>query len=307
MAHAPPDFTSVLQIVLARCQGVGLERRQTMSHPTNKLESTGSLDDIGAEAFSAICAARQISPFSSRPGGLAADQAYRVPPLIKRMYEASGSNAVGRKIGFTNRTIWAQYGVYAPIWGYIFERTVYDLAALEALPLYGFAEPRIEPEIVFGLSAAPSAEMDESALSSCIQWVALGFEIVQSIFPGWKFSAADTIAANGLHGALLIGPRHPFAPQAAEWQRTLSVFEIDLSCDGQLVDHGQAGNVLDGPLLALRHLVRILAEDPLNPQLAAGEIVSTGTLTKAMPIVPGQTWSAKPAGIALDEIQIGLV
>lgn len=65
--------------------------------------------------------------------------------------------------------------------------------------------------------------------------------------------------------------------------------------------------MLDGPLLALRHLVRLLAEDPLNPPLAAGEIVSTGTLTKAMPIAPGQTWSAKPAGIALDAIQIGFV
>ncbi|MGH9694257.1 MAG: hydratase, partial [Bryobacteraceae bacterium] len=149
-----------------------------MSYPTNKLESTGSLDAIGAEAFSAIGAARQISPFSSRPGGFAIDAAYRVTPLVKRMYEASGSNAVGRKIGFTNRTIWAQYGVYAPIWGYVFERTVYDLAAVETLPLGEFAEPRIEPEIVFGLSAAPSAEMDETDLISCIEWVGLGFEIV---------------------------------------------------------------------------------------------------------------------------------
>jgi 2-keto-4-pentenoate hydratase len=278
-----------------------------MSYPTNKLESTGSLDAIGAEAFSAIGAARQISPFSSRPGGLAIDDAYRVTPLVKQLYEASGSNALGRKIGFTNRTIWAQYGVYAPIWGYVFERTVYDLAGVETLPLRKFAEPLIEPEIVFGLSAAPSAKMDETELLFCIEWVALGFEIVQSIFPGWKFSAADTIAANGLHGALLIGRRHPFAPHAAEWQRTLSVFEIDLSCDGQLVDRGQAGNVLDGPLWALRHLVQLLADDPLNPPLAAGEIVSTGTLTKAMPIVPGQVWTATPSGIALDEIQVGFV
>jgi 2-keto-4-pentenoate hydratase len=278
-----------------------------MSYPTSKLESTGRLDAIGAEAFSAIAAARQISPFSSRPGGLTVDEAYRVTPLVKRMYEASGSKAVGRKIGFTNRTIWAQYGVYAPIWGYVFERTVYDLAAIETLRLAEFAEPRLEPEIVFGLAVAPSATMDETDLISCVEWVGLGFEIVQSIFPDWKFAAADTIAANGLHGALLIGPRHPISPHAAQWQRTLSGFEIDLSCDGQLVDRGQARNVLDGPLLALRHLVRLLADDPLNPQLAAGEMVSTGTLTKAMPVIPGQTWTAKPAGIALDEIKIGFV
>jgi 2-oxo-3-hexenedioate decarboxylase len=98
------------------------------------------------------------------------------------------------------------------------------------------AEPRIEPEITFGLAAAPRAEMDETALSSCIAWVALGFEIVQSIYPAWKFAAADTIAANGLHGALLIGPRHPFAPEAAEWRRTLAVCEIDLACGDRSVE-----------------------------------------------------------------------
>src|SRR5260370_24600820 len=114
--------------------------------------------------------------------------------------------------------------------------------------------------------------MDETALSSCTAWVALGFEIVQSIYAGWKFSAADTIAASGVHGALLIGPRHPFAPRAAEWQRTLSMFEIALNCDGRLVDRGHAENVLGGPLSALRHLVGVLASDSVNPPLAAGEI-----------------------------------
>ena len=220
------------------------------------------------------------------------------------MYEASGAKVLGRKIGFTNRTIWAQYGVYAPIWGYVFDRTMHDLATVEALPLTPFSEPRIEPEIVFGLAAAPSAQMDETTLMLCIAWVALGFEIVQSIFPGWKFSAADTVAANGVHGALLIGPRHPFAPRAAEWQRTLSAFEIDLNCDGQLIDRGQADNLLGGPLSALRHLVGLLASDPVNPPLAAGEIVSTGTLTRAMPVTSGEAWTAASKAIALDAIEL---
>src|SRR5258708_22863118 len=245
------------------------------------------LGAIAAEAFAALGNAPQIPPFSSRPQGLSVDDAYRVTPLVRQMYEASGAKVLGRKIGFTNRTIWAQYGVYAPIWGYVFDRTVHDLATVEALPLTPFSEPRIEPEIVFGLAAVPSAQMDETALMSCIAWVALGFEIVQSIFPGWNCSAADTSAANGCSGALSIGPRHPFAPRAAEWQRTLSAFEIDLNCDGRLLDRGHAGNVLGGPLSALRHLAGLLASDPLNPPLAAGEIVSTGTLTKTLPIDRG--------------------
>ena len=268
----------------------------------DQAENAESLKAIAAEAFAALEGARQILPFSTRPQGLSVDDAYRVTPLVRRMYEAGGSRALGRKIGFTNRTIWAQYGVYAPVWGYVFDRSLHDLAT--ALPLAPFSEPRIEPEIVFGPADAPSAGMNETALSSCIAWVALGFEIVQSIYPGWKFSAADTIAANGVHGALLIGPRQPYPPRAAEWQRTLSSFAIDLNCDGRLVDRGHAANVLGGPLSALRHLSDLLANDPVNPPLVAGEIVTTGTLTKAMPIVPGEVWTAAPKGIALDAIEL---
>ena len=92
--------------------------------------------------------------------------------------------------------------------------------------------------------------------------------------------------------------------RTAEWRRTLSGFEMDLNCDGRLIDLGQAENVLGEPLSALRHLVSTLARDPVNPPLAAGEVVSTGTLTKAMPVASGETWSAVPRGIALDAIQL---
>ena len=60
--------------------------------------------------------------------------------------------------------------------------------------------------------------------------------------------------------------------------------------------------MLGGPLSALRHLVQLLANDPVNPPLGAGEIVSTGTLTRAMPVTPGETWTARADGIALEEI-----
>jgi hypothetical protein len=46
--------------------------------------------------------------------------------------------------------------------------------------------------------------MNEKSLLACIDWVRHGFEIDKSIFPGWKFSAPDTVVAFG-HGALVIG------------------------------------------------------------------------------------------------------
>jgi 2-oxo-3-hexenedioate decarboxylase len=69
--------------------------------------------------------------------------------------------------------------------------------------------------------------------------------------------------------------------------------------DGTKIETGRGSNVLGGPLSALRHLLEMLASDPHNPPLSAGEIISTGTLTRAYPVEPGQTWTTHISGIPL--------
>jgi 2-oxo-3-hexenedioate decarboxylase len=265
-----------------------------------------NVETVATEALAAIDQGRQIAPFTSR-GAFSLDDGYRVTAAMRAKRLARGERVLGRKIGFTNRTIWAEYGVYAPMWGYVYDTTVHDLAGLGAFPLSRLAEPRIEPEIVFGLSRAPAQGMDDAALIGCVEWIAHGFELVQSIFPAWKFSAADTVAANGLHGALLIGPPRSVGNDSAAWRAALTRFEITLSCDGEEADRGQAANVLGGPLSALRHLVELLAQDASQPPLAAGEIITTGTLTRAFPIAAGETWSTTIDGIALDGVTVTFV
>lgn len=260
---------------------------------------------IASEAVSVLGQmGKQIAPFSARDPAFGLDDAYRVTPVVRRLREARGEKVLGRKIGFTNRTIWAQYGVYGPVWGYVYDSTVHNLSDLSGpVSLAAFAEPRIEPEIVFGLSAAPEAGMDERQLLSCIGWVAHGYEIVQSIFPDWKFAASDTVAAFGLHGALFVGERHQVGDDPDKWFASLSNFEITLR-SGDVVEHGHARDVLDGPLSALKHLIGLLAQDRDNPPIAAGEIITTGTLTKAMPVKPGERWTTELTGIPLGGIDI---
>lgn len=271
---------------------------------TTSTDTAIDVPTIAAEALSAFDEGRLIAPFSSRGEGLSLNDAYRVTALVRKMREARGERVLGRKIGFTNRRMWPQYGVYAPIWGYAYDRTVHHLDELSnEFPLAGHAQPRLEPEIVFGMSSAPSADMDERELLSCIEWVASGYEIVQSIFPDWKFAAPDTVAAFGLHGALLIGERHAVSGSIDLWLKALSNFEATLSC-GDVVERGLARDVLDGPLSALKHLVGLLAHDKHNPQLQAGEIITTGTLTSAVPVKPGERWTAALSGIALGDIEV---
>jgi 2-oxo-3-hexenedioate decarboxylase len=266
------------------------------------------VQDIANEVFAVLETGRQLTPFSKANPDFSLNKAYRVTAAVRARREARGERPIGRKIGFTNRTIWAEYGVYAPIWGYVYDRTVRDLSneALE-VSLSALAEPRIEPEIVFALAAPPTPGMDEQALIRCIDWIAHGFEIVQSIFPNWSFRAPDTVAAYGLHGRLFIGPRHSAQSRRDAWARELSRFEIDLFRNGAQVDHGVATNVLDGPLFALRHLTETLAQDPLSPPLAAGEIVTTGTLTRAFPVAAGEEWTTKLTGVPLEGARIRFV
>lgn len=262
------------------------------------------LKAMAAAANAALTNHHQISPFSASSGGLELADAYRLLRLLRAGFETRGETITGRKIGFTNREMWKAHGVHAPIWGYCTDRTLRELESTPFLPVKEFAEPRIEPEIIFGLHKTPSVSMDQSALLDCIEWVALGYEIVQSIYPGWKFEASDAVAANALHGALLVGNRHLVAPRKEAWLHELATFGIELYCNETLEQTGGGSLVLQSPLLALRHLVELLSNDHDNPPLRSNEIVSTGTLTLAMPVRAGESWTTKLRGIALEDIAL---
>jgi 2-oxo-3-hexenedioate decarboxylase len=272
-----------------------------MGHANQTIDS----DQVAQEIMEAWAARRQIAPLAARLPGFDLEQAYQVTAALRRLRHSRGERPIGRKIGFTNRTIWDEYQVYAPIWGDMYATTLQETDGNATLDLSPYLEPRIEPEIAFGLARAPAPGMDEAALLACVGWVAHGFEIVHSMFPAWRFAAADTVAAFALHGAYRLGPRKPIAEAPAEgWLAALTNFEISLYRNDALVDRGQARNVLDGPLSALRHLNDLLATDRHNAPLAAGEIVTTGTVTRAFPVAPGENWRTALHGLALPAMNI---
>ncbi len=206
----------------------------------------------------------------------------------------AGWRAVGRKIGFTNRAIWPRYGVHQPIWGTVFDRTLLHASDnAGTVALRDLAQPRIEPEICFRLGAAPRSA-DPAELAACLEWMAHSIEIVQCDQPAWQTSLEHSTAANGLHGLLVVGT--PLPPHGAH---LLAAAQLELLKGDDVIDRGSGANVLGGPLLALGHLVELLRSQPDAPPLAAGEIVTTGTLTDAHPVAPGETWRTKISGIAL--------
>lgn len=260
---------------------------------------------IAAELLGLLGAGRQVEPFTERTGGFGLGEAYAVSALLTALRRARGETPVGRKIGFTNRSVWSGHGISGPIHAPIYDTTVRDIAlAGDTFALEGLPEPRIEPELVLHLARTPERGMDEAALFGCVDWVAHGFEIVFSIFPGWRFGAADAAAAYGVHAGLLLGPRHGVGGERAWWFEALSRFGVRLAREGGGAVEGHATNVLGGPLSALRFLVEEIARFPDAPPLAAGELVTTGTLTEAMPAVPGETWRSTLDGVPLEGLRL---
>src|SRR5919106_1971179 len=112
---------------------------------------------------------REVPLFSERYPGLTPQAGYEAARSLHEHRVARGWRAVGRKIGFTNRTIWPRYGVYEPVWGTVYDRTLIRAGGNRAaVSLSGLVNPRIEPEICFGLRRAP----DPANLLDSIEWVA---------------------------------------------------------------------------------------------------------------------------------------
>ena len=123
---------------------------------------------------------------------------------------------------------------------------------------------------------------------------------MQCHYPGWELSPADAIADFGLHGALIVGEPRLFTPQAAA---TSSRFSVELACDGVVAGRGEARNVLGGPLRSLEALVELADRIGMAPP-APGEIITTGSLTAAPFIAPGETWEARLEGAGRPSLRI---
>jgi 2-oxo-3-hexenedioate decarboxylase len=265
-------------------------------------------DRLARRILAVADAAASMPPITEEAVDFDLHDAYRVAARVTELRTTRGERVVGWKIGFTNRTIWDEYGVHAPIWGPLYDSTVQRLGQEDRparCPIRNLVEPRIEPEVVFRIATPPHPDMDEQELLSSIDAVGHGFEIVQSLFPGWRFQAADTVAAFALHGRYCCGPLSAIeAVDRSEWLARLADFEIVLSCNGTEIDRGVSANVLGGPLSALRHFVRGLAETPLCGAIRSGDLVTTGTITRAFPVQPGERWSTEVVGLPLPGLDL---
>jgi len=248
-------------------------------------------------------------PPSARPG-FDLDAAYAVEATLRSWREASGHRAVGRKVGYANKAMWRVLKLETLVWGHMYDDTVHFADHNSAtLSLSHTRSLKIEPEIVFGLKAAiTSPGLDAAAALQATDWLALGFEIIDCPYPDWKFQPGDFVASFGLHAALVVGDRIQVrADQIPNLAEALARFKVRMLKNGEFVEEGSGKNSLRSPALCLAELgAAILRRTPDEP-LAAGELVSSGTLTAGHPIQSGDNWSAEVEGLALPPLALQLM
>jgi 2-oxo-3-hexenedioate decarboxylase len=233
--------------------------------------------------------------------------AYAVEVDFSRLRENEGRRTVGLKVGFANRAMWRVLKLETLVWAHMYDDTVHIAGGDSAeLQLPYERSSKIEPEIVFRLKQSVSSGLDAAGVLQYVDWMAIGFEIIDCPYPDWQFKAADFVAAFGLHLALVVGePLKVESEMIPELVSGLASFKVRVTKDGQFVEEGSGKNSLRSPALCLAELAGAVSRQSGVP-LDAEALVSTGTLTAGHSITRGETWRAEVEGLPLSNLTLRL-
>jgi 2-oxo-3-hexenedioate decarboxylase len=260
---------------------------------------------LAREIADAYARRETIHPPSDRVEGFDLDQAYAIEAQLVQLRAAAGHRAVGRKVGFANKAMWRILQLETLVWAHMYDDSVRQAHGDSAeLPIGRMFSPKIEPEIVFRLRAELEPGLtDAAAVLERVEWIALGVEIIDCVYPGWEFTPVDFVASFGLHAGLIVGtPLAVDASNIGALSEQLASFKVTLSKNGAAVAQGAGKNSLRNPALCLAELAT--AASRRGEPLAAGELISSGTLTEAQHIAAGETWFAEVSGMSLPGLTV---
>jgi 2-keto-4-pentenoate hydratase len=270
------------------------------------------VESLARELLSAREAGKMVDTLPSSHPGFDLNTAYAVETTLKQFRKAQGHKAVGRKVGYANKAMWRALKLETLVWAHMYEDTVhYSDGNSSTLALAHPRSLKIEPEIVFGLKQPildATEDIGAAAALTSVDWLAVGFEIIDCPFPQWQFQPGDLVASFGFHAALVIGERVTVRPDSiATLVDELARFKVRVFKNGEFVEEGSGRNSLRNPALCLAELSRaILRRFPTQP-LTTAEIVSSGTLTSGHLTGKGDLWAVEIEGISLPPLILRLV
>ena len=201
----------------------------------------------------------------------------------KHYGEFSKKDIFGWKIAASNKAGQEHIGTQSPLAGVLLEekKNNYD----ESISLLPNQMLVAEVEFIFkmknDLDFNKSNYSDQDTLL-IIESLYAGIELPDSRFSNFtKVGEANLIADNACANQFILGPK-----LSDNWKnKNLKDQKVSISVNDEIREYGLGKNVLGSPILALKWLLNELLEFKIP--LKQGHFVSTGTITKPIPIKKG--------------------
>lgn len=210
---------------------------------------------------------------------LSVDDAYAVQD---RLTGLRGGTRIGWKLGYTSEVMRRQMGVSAPNFGPLTE----DMVVPDDGSASGFLHPRVEPEVGVVLGRDLSgAGLGVDDVAAAVAEVRACLEVVDSIWSGYRFTAAQNTADGSSAAGVVVGPVLDVAPAGCDR------VDVEFAEDDVVVATARAAAAGGHPLRGVAWLAGELAAR--GSGLRAGELVITGGLAAATPLRPGHVLAAR--------------
>lgn len=226
-----------------------------------------------------------IAPFTDADPTLDEGDGYIIQQKFVELLVADGDSVVGYKAGLTSAAMQNMFGLNTPDYGPVLASTIHGDG--ETVSLDQFIAPKVEAEIVFRLAkplAGPGVTVGQAR--AAIGEVMAGLEIVDSRIENWRATVADSIADLSSNGAAVLG--RPVIPSADLDYRLMGMV---FSRNAELVATAAGAATLGNPVAVVAWLANLLGDHEIT--LEAGQTIMTGALHAAVPLGPGDTFTAE--------------
>jgi len=196
---------------------------------------------------------------------------------------------IGKKIGLTSEAMRAMVNVDEPDYGHLFDDMYYEMEV--PIEVSSMLAPKIESEIAFVLKKelkGPGIKVTD--VIEATAGVIPSFEIIDSRFNDPKIKFEDTVADNGSSAKLILGTNITDLKSV-----DLRTTGLVLEKNGKIIDTAAGAAVMGNPAVAVAWLANKLYKYGIT--LKPGEIILSGSLTRAYEIKPGDTFTATFGGL----------
>ena len=234
----------------------------------------------------AIAAARNSGKQTSLDGAVVPASMEDALAIQRQVFARFGSRSVGWKVGATNKAAQDGFKIDGPFHGPIAESGVLeDGASIEKSPCIGACEPEYAFKMARDFPADGEAVTLDNA-KDAVETVHIAVEVIGRCIANPDFANGFGVTMDfGGNAAFVLGKEVP------DWRsQNLVDAVVESKVEGAVVATGNGTPVMGDPLNVIVWLANQLAAE--GATLKAGEWVSTGTCTPAIPAEAGKTYTA---------------